>query len=196
MKTVNIQNVCNEFVRSTQDLKNYIEKCKQVFSEDKKYLSNCYEYAAIDLYKNFEHFILRVLIACLNHDHSHIEELYGIQLGKHINYDVCEFLVTKGGFFDFKGRSGLIQLLGDTIGKDHEVVAKVKNTNYTKALNRLYTIRNYAAHNSKQSKIKARDAFGLTQIGSAGSCLKAQERLDEMIDSLVDLANEIKTIHL
>ena len=193
MKTVNIQNVCDEFISGTEEIKNYITKCKQVFAEDMAYLEYSYEQAAIMLYRIFERFNLRVMISCLNHDHSHAEEHYSIKLGSHINDDVCEFLVTKGGFFDFKGRGGLTRVYSDTIGKNHNISKVIKKHDYEDAIEQLCAIRNYAAHNSAQSKKAAMKAFGVTRISSAGKCLKQKHRLDNIITSLVTLANEVKT---
>jgi hypothetical protein len=145
------------------------------------------------LYRYFERFNLRVMISCLNHDHKHVQERYSISLGKHINDDVCEFLITKGGFFDFKGREGLLRVYGECIGKDHAVTNVIRDGTYKVAIEQLCAIRNYAAHNSEQSKNAAKKAFAVKSISSAGECLKQKRRLDSIIVSLVALANEVKT---
>lgn len=193
MKTVNIQNVCDSFIQEMQEIEAYITKCKTVFSGDDKYLSFSYENAIIMLYKSFEKFILRTMISCLNHDHSHFEEKYGIRLGNHINDDVCEFLVTKGGYFDFKGRGGLNKTLNATIGSNHNIGKAIKNNKYGQTIDRLCAVRNYAAHNSAQAKKAAMEAYGLKRISSPGSFLKKQNRLKSLIDSLTDLANDVKS---
>lgn len=111
------------------------------------------------------------MISCLNHDHSCFEEKYGIALGKHINDDVCEFLITKGGYFDFRGYSGLVSTIKNTLGNSNAVIPIIKDS-YQNCIDQLCAIRNYAAHESKQSKAAAKKAFGLSRISSAGSCLK------------------------
>ena len=133
------------------------------------------------------------MISCLNHDHSVFEAKNGIRLGKHINDDVCEFLITKGGFFDFKGREGLCKVINATIGKDHNLAKIFKKTDYKGTIEQLCAIRNFAAHNSDQSKKAAAKAFGLKRISTAGSCLKKSSRFDSIINGLVQLSNEIKT---
>ena len=193
MKTVNLQHVCDEFIQNMSEIEGYINRCKTVFAGEDKYLSFCYENAIIMLYKAFEKFILRTMISCLNHDHSHFEEKYGIKLGKHINDDVCEFLITKGGYFDFKGRDGLNKILNATIGSSHNVGKTIKNNKYSKTINQLCAVRNYAAHNSAQAKKSVMDAYGLARISSPGSFLKKQNRFSTLIVGLTDLANDVKS---
>lgn len=192
MKTVSLQKVCDEFIQNMAEIRGYVSRCDTVFSGEEKYLSFCYENAIIMLYKAFEKFILRTMISCLNHDHSHFEQKYGIKLGNHINDDVCEFLITKGGYFDFKGRGGLNKILNATIGASHNVGKVIKNNKYGNTIDRLCAVRNYAAHNSIQAKKAAKDAYGLKSISSPGSFLKKQNRLVSLISELTELANDVK----
>lgn len=192
MKTVNHKNVCDEFIRDMTEIEGYISRCKTVFSTEDKYLSFCYENAIIMLYKAFERFILRTMISCLNHDHSHFENKHSIKLGKHINDDVCEFLITKGGYFDFKGKGGLYKMLNATIGSSHNISKVIKNPQYGQTIERLCSIRNYAAHNSSQAKKSALEAYGLVRISSSGSFLKKKDRFSDLIRELTALANDVK----
>lgn len=192
MKTVNKDKVCDEFITSIDEIKKYVEKSKELFSENKLFLSFNYENAIIMLYRSFERFALRIMISCLNHNHHVFEEKNNIKLGSHINDDICEFLITKGGYFDFKGRDGLCKILSTTIGADHKLAKVFKKTAYKDSIEQLCTIRNYAAHNSEQSKKAAAKAFGLKRISSAGSCLKKNSRFEATASKLIDLANDIK----
>ena len=200
MKTVNKNNVCERFTKELDRISGYVDRCKSVFKEEDLYLTYSYENAILMVYKAFEVFIERLLVSCLNHDHSYFEEKYGIALGKHINDDVCEFLITKGGFFDFKGYGGLIKILGNTLGSNHNLITVIKETekekgkeeNYQTYIDQLCAIRNYAAHNSKQSKQSAKKAFGVNSISSAGSCLKQQNRFTTIVGKLKTLSNEVQ----
>lgn len=196
MRTVSIQDVCDEFCAKVGEIQDYINKCKTVFADDKKYLSFSYENAIILLYKAFEIFVLRTMISCLNHNHSHFEKQYGIKLGKHINDDVCEFVITKGTFFDFRGRDGLCKILNEVIGKEHNIAKVFKSNQYKDVLLQLCAIRNYAAHNSAKSKRTAMETFNLERISSAGSCLKKQRRFENIVSQLLLLANDIKNTPL
>lgn len=46
MRTVSIQDVCDEFCAKVGEIQDYINKCKIVFADDKKYLSYSYVYKA------------------------------------------------------------------------------------------------------------------------------------------------------
>ena len=192
MKTVNKNNVCDKFTEDLDRINSYVDRCKVVFKEEDLYLTYSYENAILMVYKSFEIFIERLLISCLNHDHSCFEEKYGITLGKHINDDVCEFLITKGGFFDFRGYSGLIKTLGDILGNNHRLITLFKGNDHKIYIEQLCAIRNYAAHNSKQSKKSAKKAFELQSISSAGSCLKQQSRFLTILTKLKELSDEVK----
>ena len=192
MKTVNKDNVSDHFIEELNGIVAYIEKCKAVFNEDKLYLSYAHEHAIIMVYKAFETFVLRLMISCLNHNHAFFEEKWGIKLGKHINDDICEFLITKGGYFDFKGRGGLNKMINHTIGTNHNLGKVIKNNNYAPTIEKLCAIRNFAAHNSVQAKKEALEKFNLQRVGSAGSCLKVQGRFEDIVSKLKELAEEIK----
>ena len=194
MNTVNKKDVCTNFIKELGEISGYVEKCKVVFNEEKQYLSFCYENAIIMVYRSFEHFLLRIMVSCLNHDHSHFEESYGIKLGRHINDDVCEFLITKGGYFDFKGNGDLKKTLNKSIGQKHPVVKVFGNGTYSKTIQKLYVLRNYAAHNSPQAKKAVLNEFNLQRVKSAGSLLKQQGRFQNIINELTQLANDIKEI--
>lgn len=193
MNTVNKKDVCTQFESDIDAITRYIAKCNAVFNEDKLFLSYSYENAIIMVYRAFEHFTLRIMISCLNHDHSNFQKKYNINLGRHINDDVCEFIITKGKFFDFRGRSGLIETINDVIGKDTNIAKVFKKTEYRDTLEQLCALRNYAAHNSLQAKRAVLRVFGLKGVGSAGSCLKAQKRFELIIQKLKELSAEIST---
>ena len=192
MNTVNKKDVCQKFNQELEGIKRYVEKCKAVFNEDKLYLSYSYENAIIMVYREFERFVLRLMISCLNHDHSHFEDTYGIKLGKHINDDVCEFLITKGGYFDFNGYSGLIKSLYQTIGEEHSLIECFKQSECKAAIQRMCTLRNYAAHNSSKSKKAVLQEYSLKRAKSAGSLLKQSGRFNEIVNQLVQLSENIK----
>ena len=194
MNTVNKNDVCNSFIKEIDEISAYVKKCDAVFNEDKQCLSFSYENAIIMTYRYFENFILRIMISCLNHDHSHFEESYGIKLGRHINDDVCEFLITKGGYFDFKGNGDLKKMLNKTIGQKHPIAKVFGNGIYSKTIQKLYVLRNYAAHNSPQAKKAVLNEFNLKRAKSAGSILKQQGLFQSIISELEQLASDIKAI--
>lgn len=70
-----------------------------------------YEAALLKTYVVFEHLMLDCIVTAINNDTSTISARTGIAFPKHLTDEVCEYLVTGGGFFDFKGRDGLIRLI-------------------------------------------------------------------------------------
>ena len=137
--------------------------------------------------------MLQALVGAINNDTGTISASTGVDFPKHLTDEVCEYLIAGDGFFDFKGRSGLIKQLKSFAPETHYLVTIVKKTKYKDALNRLSALRNYAAHDSRVSKKRALAAVGQKRMGSAGSWLKSQGRFEKIAKSLVALAKEVET---
>src|SRR5690242_526787 len=81
-----------------------------------------HNYAIIRLYREFESLILDALVGAINNDTSTISTKTGVEFPKHLNESVCEFLVTGTGYFDFKGRPGLIHIFKQFLPDAHYLV--------------------------------------------------------------------------
>jgi hypothetical protein len=156
-----------------------------------EHISWLHNYAIIKLYKEFEGLILDALVGAVNNDTSTIAATTDVRFPKHLTDDVCEFLITGTGYFDFKGRSGLIRTLKSFVPDTHYLVVTVKNRAYKDALERLVALRNFAAHESSSSKRAALEAIGQERISTSGSWLKRQGRFVAISASLKSLAMEI-----
>jgi len=145
------------------------------------------------LYKDFERLMLNCIVAAMNNDTSHLSKLKGFDFPKHLTDEVCEYMVTGDGYFDFRGKSGLIKTLKKYLPDDHYLITTIKHKRYTESLDMLSALRNYAAHESPQSKQKALDVTKQTRIGGAGSYLKANggRRFGEIVYELEHLAGRI-----
>jgi hypothetical protein len=64
-------------------------------------LSWVHDYAIIRLYREFESLILDALVGAINNDTTTISGTSGVKFPKHLTDEVCEYLVTGGGYFDF-----------------------------------------------------------------------------------------------
>jgi len=155
------------------------------------HVSWLYGCAIIKLYKAFEGLILDALVGAVNNDTSTIAATTDVQFPKHLTDEVCEFLITGTGYFDFKGRSGLIRTLKSFVPDTHYLVAIVRKSAYKDALDRLVALRNFAAHESSSSKRAALEAIGQERISTSGSWLKRQGRFGVISESLRALALEI-----
>ncbi|MHB1022259.1 MAG: hypothetical protein ACYC46_08630 [Acidobacteriaceae bacterium] len=156
-----------------------------------QYQSWIYDYSVIRLYREFERLMLSALTGAINNDTTTLANRIGISFPKHLTYEVCEFLITGNGYFDFKGRDGLIKTVKEFVPEDHYLVTVVKKQAYKKALNRLSALRNFAAHESGPSKRAALVALECKNLSSSGSWLKKQKRFQELVASLQELAKEI-----
>ncbi|MDH4228822.1 MAG: hypothetical protein OEW11_03630 [Nitrospirota bacterium] len=157
-----------------------------------EHVSLLYDYAVIHLYRGFESLMFDALVGSINNDTATVSDRKGIKFPKHLSKAVCEYLVTSGRFFDFKGRDGLIKVLKEFVPDKHFLLEEVKKKKYRSALEQLSALRNFAAHNSAQSRKAALVATGQKRLHSAGAWLKRGKRFNTLVDTLKDLASQIE----
>jgi hypothetical protein len=152
-----------------------------------------YEAALIKLAVAFEHLMLAVLTAAINNDTEQMSKTLSVDFPKHLTDDVCEYILTGGRYFDFKGRDGLLSTIGGFVGKNHYLYVSVKKQGYKAPLEQLFSLRNFAAHESAASKKAVLKALNQQRFRSAGSYLKTQNRFFALSEKLGDLAVDIDT---
>ncbi len=86
--------------------------------------------AVIQLYRLFEGLMLETLVGAINQDMETFSSKTKVNFPKHLNDEVCEYLVTGGGYFDFKGRDGLIQTIKRHVPDGHYLLTIVKKDQY------------------------------------------------------------------
>ncbi|NJD87052.1 MAG: hypothetical protein FIB05_03415 [Betaproteobacteria bacterium] len=153
-----------------------------------EHVSWIYCFAVIRLYRDFEALVLDALVGAVNNDTTTIAATTGIDFPAHLTDEVCEFLITGTGYFDFKGRSGLIKTIKAFVPEGHYLLTAVKQDKYREALDALCALRNFAAHESDKSKRAVLDALQIERISSSGAWLKRQERLKWLANRLKSLA--------
>lgn len=181
---------------SAKDFCNQVDEinaflAKVAVGQSDEHISWLHSYAIIKLYKEFEGLILDALVGAVNNDTSPSAATTDVQFPKHLTDEVCEFLITGTGYFDFKGRDGLIKALKSIVPDAHYLVVTVRKADYRDALVRLITLRNFAAHESRCSKRAALEAIGQRRISTSGCWLKRQGRFDKISTNLKTLAMEI-----
>lgn len=184
--------------RSAQDFKDQIKAINSFITSARRnmtdqHISWAYEYSIMRLYRSFESMMLDALVGAINHNTSTISERTGITFPAHLTYEVCEYIIIGDGYFDFRGRDGLIKTLKDYVPANHYLVRLVKKEKYKKALEQLSVLRNLAAHNSKMAKSRARETLGQARMPEAGVWLKKQHRFENIVRLLRELAQDIKT---
>ena len=87
----------------------------------------------------------------------------------------------------------MIKTLKKYLPDNHYLITTINQRRYTSSLDTLSALRNYAAHESSQSKKKALDATNQRRMGGAGSFLKANggRRFGEIVYELDHLAGRI-----
>ena len=151
----------------------------------------CHEYAIIRLYREFEQMMLSAIVGAINNNSTTISESTGVNFPKHLTDEVCEYLVLGGGYFDFKGRDGLIKTIKRYVPDDHYLVDIIKDSKYKDTLEKLTALRNFATHESNQSKRAALTSIKQKRVGSAGSWLKKQGRYAALSTKLKELGQEV-----
>jgi hypothetical protein len=157
-----------------------------------QHVSWLHNYAIIKLYREFEILMLDTLVGAINNDTATISGTVGVNFPKHLTDEVCEFLIVGTGYFDFRGRDGLIKTLRRFIPAGHYLITIIKRPSYRVALEQLAALRNFAAHESPFSKKAALAAIGGQRIESSGAWLKREGRFDYIRSKLKDLAFEIE----
>ncbi|SMH52680.1 hypothetical protein [Maritimibacter sp. HL-12] len=156
------------------------------------HLSWAFEYAIVRLYRDFEKLILECLVAAINNDTTQLSQKKGFDFPKHLTDEVCQYIIVGEKYFDFRGRSGLISTLKSYLADDHYLVVSVKKPAYREALDQFIVLRNFAAHDSDQSKAACLKALGKARISSAGSYLKVNNRFQALSSKLQKLTCEIR----
>lgn len=187
-KKKSIKGSANKFKTETDKILAFLTASAGLGDE---HVSWCHDLAIIRLYRAFESLMLDALVGALNNDTSTLSTRTGFSFPKHLTDEVCRFLVTGRGYFDFKGRDGLIKTLKQYLPDAHYLIAIVSKPAYRDSLERLTAARNYAAHESQQSKAAFKKATGQNRVGAAGSWLKRQTRFSEIANKLKAMADEI-----
>jgi hypothetical protein len=147
------------------------------------------EAAIIKLSAYFELLMLNALVGAINNDTAMLTESTGVPFPKHLTDEVCEYIVTSGRYFDYRGRDGLIKVLKSFVPRDHYLVRIVSKQKYVAALDKVISLRNFAAHESRQSKQRAAELVG--NLAASGVWLKKGNHFLELSDRLKELATEL-----
>lgn len=191
MKKKSFKKAAQSFRNNADEILDFISEAKRCFDNNKNKI-RCYEFAIIRLYREFEDLMLTCLVALVNSDSRTFSSHKSIFFPKHMNVEVCEYLICGDGYFDFSGRSGLIKKIKQIVPDDHWFYETVADTKYKNSLDRLSALRNFAAHGSQVSKKKALKATGQSRMSSSGAYLKNDSRFQEICMDLKDMSQKIE----
>lgn len=189
-KKVSVRKCAVDFRANNDAIIEFVQRSQSLSDQHQTW---CHDQAIIMLYKEFENLVFEALIGAINNDTSNtIASVQELDLPKHLSRAVCEYLVIQDGYFDFKGRSGLIRILKKYLPDTHYLIQYIRDAKYRETIDKLFALRNFAAHNSLQSKKAVLKALGNRRIKSSGAWLKVQGRLKAIIADLNDLAEKIE----
>ena len=196
-KKIDIAGKVEAFEKSKADIDSFLVSTKTGKTKlGHEHVCWCYEYAIIRLYCAFEQLMLDTLTAVLNKNPKTFEDKTGIKL-KAIQNDLAEYIIVGNGYFDFKGRDGLIKIVKSYVADGHWLIKIVTDDHYKDSLEQLSAFRNYAAHSGNAAKFRARKVTGKGKIAKCGKWLstkdKGKTRYQIIAENLSGLANEIKT---
>ncbi|NEQ97939.1 MAG: hypothetical protein F6K30_14670 [Cyanothece sp. SIO2G6] len=184
-----IRKSATDFKSAVDNISDFL--CAVSSGQSDNHVTWLYNYAIIRLYREFESLMLDCLIGAINNDTSTVSAKTGVKFPKHLTDEVCEYLVIGSGYFDFKGRDGLIKTLKQFVPDNHYVVTVVKKSKYKDILEQLSALRNFAAHESGKSKRVALTAINAKHLSASGAWLKIQGRMNTIVIRLKELADEI-----
>lgn len=190
MKKKSAKKASETFRGKVEEIEAFL-RTKSLASFSDEHVSWVHDYAIIRLYRDFEDLILHCLVAAINNDTERLSQTTGVDFPKHLTDEVCQYIIVGDGYFDFRGRDGLIKQLLKYLPKDHYLVAIIKTARYREALEQLTALRNFAAHGSKPSKKQALKAIGRVKMHSSGAWLKKQNRFGKISKELKALAGDV-----
>ena len=189
-KKKSVKRAAQQFSQKAAQTLHFLDSRSPQLSEE--YVSWLHEYAVIRLYREFERLVLEALVGAINNDTSVFSEQAGVKFPPHLTDEVCEYLVTGGGYFDFKGRDVLIQRIRRYLPERHYLLTVLGTKNYKGPIDRLCALRNFAAHASPTSKAAAKKVLGAKKVGSAGSWPNKDNRFSQLVKSLQLLGNDME----
>ena len=192
MRKKSIRLAASAFKANIDDILTFTQRSKNAGPLTDMDESWCYDLAIIRVYREFEDLILSCLVALINSDSSTFSEHKKRDFPAHMNVEVCAYIICGEGYFDFAGRSGLINTIKKIVPAAHWLPIIVKDATYRDALDKLSALRNFAAHDSAVSKKRALEAIGQKRMSSSGAWLKKQNRLDAICTSLKAMAQQIE----
>jgi hypothetical protein len=157
------------------------------------------ESALLKLCSHWEAFMVEELIDCINIDCSQLSTYLGLTLPKHLSRDMCEAILMKDGYLDFRSIGDLKGTAKKMLPSKLDPFSKIKAAT-AKKIDEVYKLRNYLSHRSRASAralMRMYEAnYGMKAFVDPGRFLLAYDakRLLDYFTAFVDASNEMATI--
>lgn len=187
-----VRGAADRFTKEIDEVRGFVSAV-EASSVTTGHVSLAYDAAIVRAHAAFEDFMKSALVGAINNDPTNtVAQSAGFSFPRQLSAEVCEYLVVGNGYFDFRGRSGLIEVLKKFLPPSHYLVSAVSDSRFRDPLNQFVALRNFAAHNSPKSRAAALNATSQTRMASAGSWLKVQGRFERLMAHLKDLADQVR----
>jgi len=187
------------FIKETAGIREFLRDAEVRKLSDYS-IAYCYDFAVIWAAREFETFVLDILVAQINRDPDPLYLSIGVNFGVHPTSAQCEYLLVGDRYFDFRGYGGLLDSIRKVSGKQSALEGAVKVAQSRKAFQIMVGLRNYVAHQSDQSKEAALTAMRLWEpernnLGSAGYWLIVRSggraRMERFLDDIESLCQDM-----
>lgn len=164
-------------------------------AEEKRDLA---ESVVLRVVANWEKFVDDHLVACVNRDHSQLNQFLGVTVPKHPDVDLCRALIFGDRYRNFGNVGDLVGFSKQLLPSKSNPFLAISNSHRTK-IDDVYKIRNYLAHYSARS---SRDLWKMYKFRyryvrwiEPGRFLLANsgQRLWECFDAFEGASNDMKT---
>jgi len=109
------------------------------------------ESVVLRLVANWESFVDEHLVACVNRDHSKLNEFLGATIPDHPNMSLCRALVFGDGYRDFQSTGALIGFSKKLLPEASNPFLAISQSHKNR-IDDVYKIRNYLAHYSAKGR--------------------------------------------
>lgn len=196
-KKKSVKNSVQVFRGQAEEILAFCNEAEQAL--EKRHADFVYDVAVIKLYSAFQDLVLASLTGAINNDTAILSQHTNVHFPRHLTDEVCEFIITGNGYFDFRGRDNLIRELRKYVPESHYLVLAIKSDSRKSSLDRLCAMRNLAAHDSGVAKRAALKVIDQTNTPrSAGKWLKSKDqgkkdnRFREILDDILLLAGDLE----
>jgi hypothetical protein len=164
--------------------------------EDKREIA---ESALLRICAYWESFVVAEFVDCLNIDSSRLAEHLGVLLPKHLPLSLCEAILLRDGYFDFRSVDDLKSRAKKMLPDHVNPFAKIDKA-VAKKIDEVFMIRNYLAHRSKAARRSLdrmySNTYGFERFREPGAFLLANgyERLKHFVGAFLQASQQMKQI--
>jgi len=165
-------------------------------AEDKREIT---ESALLRICAYWESLVVAEFVDCLNIDSSRLAEHLGVVLPKHLSLSLCEAILLRDGYFDFRSVGDLKSRAKKMLPDHVDPFAKISNA-VAREIDEVFVIRNYLAHRSKAARRSLErmysSAYGFERFREPGAFLLANgyERLKQYVGAFLQASQQMGQI--